>query len=92
MCEREEAAALFKALGDGSRLKIVELLAAGPLHAGALQSKTGIGQSTLSYHMTILCRANLVSCRKQGRNMLYSLSKENIKAARKWLKPLSKSL
>ncbi len=86
-----EVANLFKALGDASRLKILDLLAAGPLNAGSLQSKTGIGQSTLSYHMNILCQAGLVLCQKQGRNMIYSLSGDSAKAARKWLKALGKA-
>lgn len=68
-----KAAALFKALGDENRLKIVDMLRGGELCACKLLEELGIGQPTLSHHMKILCATGLVKGRKEGRWVHYSI-------------------
>lgn len=74
MCAREVA--LFKALADENRLRIIRLLRCGERCACSLQDELGIGQPTLSYHMNLLCQSGLVVARRQGKWTYYSLSRE----------------
>jgi ArsR family transcriptional regulator len=66
---------MFKALSDGNRLMIVEMLAGGELCACRILEKLNITQPTLSHHMRILCESGLVNGRKEGKWMYYSLAK-----------------
>jgi ArsR family transcriptional regulator len=79
--ERECSAELFRALGDESRLKILDLLLDGELCAADLLKSLSIVQSTLSHHMKILVEAGLVRCRRQGKWSYYSIDKEMLKKA-----------
>jgi ArsR family transcriptional regulator len=66
-------AALFHALSDERRLRILDLLRAGEQCVCDLQSDIGIGQSLLSFHLKTLRDAGLVSVRKEGRWSHYQL-------------------
>ena len=79
---------LFKALADENRLQIMEILKDGEKCACKLLEALQISQPTLSHHMKILCDAELVSGRKEGKWMYYSLSKAGIKNAKTYLKEL----
>jgi ArsR family transcriptional regulator len=65
-------APVFKALGDTTRLKIIEMLSCGELCACDILEYFEITQPTLSYHMKILTECGLVICRKEGSWMHYS--------------------
>ncbi len=67
-----ELAPVFKALGDSTRLKIIELLSCGELCACDILESFQITQPTLSYHMKILTDCGLVISYKQGSWMHYS--------------------
>ena len=79
MNQYEEHAALFKALSDPNRLMIVELLSCGELCACRILERFRITQPTLSHHMKTLCGCGLVTQRKEGRWMYYSLNNEKIR-------------
>lgn len=69
-------AEVFKALSDDSRLRIINLL----LHSGELcvcdiQSTMGFTQTKVSRHLAYLKRAGLVTDRRQGFWMLYSIAR-----------------
>lgn len=67
-------AALFKALGDPTRLKMLEAIASEPgVCACGLLERLHISQSTLSHHAKILCASGLVECEKRGRWAHYHL-------------------
>ena len=83
-----KAAALFKALGDENRLKIVDMLRDGELCACKLLEALGIGQPTLSHHMKILCDSGLVAGRKEGKWMHYSICSDGAKNMRAMLREL----
>ncbi len=83
-----KTANLFKALADENRLQIMEILKDGEKCACKLLEALQISQPTLSHHMKILCDAELVSGRKEGKWMYYSLSKAGIKNAKSYLKEL----
>lgn len=84
-----EIAKIGKALGDENRVMILELLTAGEKCACRLLDALGVTQPTLSHHMKILCESGLVSGRKDGKWMYYSLKKEKILETKKFLEELS---
>ena len=63
----EQRAAVFKAFCDERRQKILELLQQGEQCACKLIEGTGMPQSTLSYHMKILCESGIVTGREVGK-------------------------
>lgn len=69
---------LFKALSDTNRLMIVDMLSCGEMCACSILEKFDITQPTLSHHMKILCESGIVSCRREGKWMHYSLNKETV--------------
>ena len=68
-----QRAALFKALADPRRQEILDLLQNGELCACKLIEATGMVQSTLSYHMKILCQAGIVRGREAGKWTHYAI-------------------
>lgn len=68
-----QRAALFKALADPRRQEILSLLQNGELCACKLIEATGMVQSTLSYHMKILCGAGIVRGREAGKWIHYAI-------------------
>lgn len=70
----EEHARLFKAFCDEKRLRIIELLRDGEMCACVLIEKMDMPQSTLSYHMKILCEAGVVDSRQEGKWTHYRIS------------------
>ena len=67
-----EYAPIFKALGDETRLKIIEILSCGEICACEILESFHITQPTLSYHMKILTDCGLVKSRKDGSWIRYS--------------------
>ena len=71
---------LFKAVGDETRLKILEMVSCGELCACEILESFQISQSTLSYHMKLLTDCGLVNVRRDGKRMLYSIQPEQVQA------------
>ncbi|MDD2968689.1 MAG: metalloregulator ArsR/SmtB family transcription factor [Lachnospiraceae bacterium] len=69
-------ARIFKALGDSTRLKIIEMLSCGTLCACDILESFQITQPTLSYHMKILTDCGLVNSYKDGSWIHYSNNTE----------------
>lgn len=76
-----KTALIFKALGDENRIRIIQLLQNGELCACRLLEALNITQPTLSHHMKILCDSGLITSRKDGKWMYYSISEEGVKLA-----------
>jgi len=85
MKQPEDLAPVFKALGDPTRLKILELLKARGksccdllarnepgLCACDVETAVGLSQAAISHHMGLLRRAGLVRGEKRGRWIYYS--------------------
>ncbi|MDD3120650.1 MAG: autorepressor SdpR family transcription factor [Candidatus Gracilibacteria bacterium] len=64
----------FKALSDKNRRKILELLKEKDMSVGELLKHFPITQASLSHHLDILKRANLVVDEKKGQFVFYSLN------------------
>lgn len=81
----KKTAAIFKAFCDENRIKILQLLQSGEKCACKLLTEINITQPTLSHHMKILCDSGIVRGRKEGKWMHYSISRDGIEKAQKYL-------
>jgi ArsR family transcriptional regulator len=68
------AARLFHALSDETRLAVLEMLQQRERCVCELQDELEAAQSRLSFHLRVLKEAGLVSDRKDGRWVHYSLN------------------
>lgn len=64
----------FRALADPTRRKILELLSTSDLNAGEIADYFNISKPSISHHLTILKNANLISDKRQGQNIIYTLN------------------
>lgn len=69
-----DGATTLKALGEETRLKIIDMLSCGEMSACDILEKLNISQSTLSYHKNLLTKSELVNARKEGAWMRYTLN------------------
>ena len=88
MTANSQQARVFKAFCDENRLTILALLSGGEKCACKLQEALGIGQSTLSHHMRILCDAGVVNARREGKWTHYSLNREGSETALRLLEQI----
>ncbi|MDQ3068143.1 MAG: metalloregulator ArsR/SmtB family transcription factor [Acidobacteriota bacterium] len=73
--------ALFKALGDRTRLRILALLAAGEVCVCNIHESLALPQPTVSRHLAYLRRSGLVDTRRDGVWMHYRLAPPAAKLA-----------
>lgn len=71
-----DTAKMLKAMSDPKRLRIVDMLSCGELCACVILESFDITQPTLSHDMRVLVEAGIVSDRREGKNIYYSLNKE----------------
>jgi len=76
--------ATFAALGEPSRLRIVELLRHGPMSVGAIVERLGIRQPQVSKHLRVLAESDLVACEVRHRHRIYRLRPERFDAVAHW--------
>ena len=72
----------IKALADENRLAILLALQQGEKCGCVLLEELNISQPTLSHHMKLLCDSGLVTARKEGKWMHYSICPEGVRAFR----------
>jgi len=72
------AVALFRSLGDETRLKIVRRLAVGAARVVDLTGELGLAQSTVSKHLACLRDCALVDYRVEGRQSFYALTRPEL--------------
>ena len=85
----EERAKVFKALCDERRQRILELLHGGEKCACVLIDEMNMPQSSLSYHMKILCESGIVSSREDGKWTYYQISSYGSEKAIELLKEIT---
>jgi ArsR family transcriptional regulator, arsenate/arsenite/antimonite-responsive transcriptional repressor len=69
----EQTLRLFRALGDETRLRLIERLRGGEQCVCDLTDELETGQSRLSFHLKTLKDAGIVTDRRQGRWVYYAL-------------------
>jgi DNA-binding transcriptional ArsR family regulator len=82
----QRQAAIFRALGDPSRLAIFESLARREAPVKVLTSQFHISQPAVSQHLAALRKAGLVTVRRDGRLAYYGLKSAGLKPLVDWLK------
>ncbi|MDD4319552.1 MAG: autorepressor SdpR family transcription factor [Candidatus Peribacteraceae bacterium] len=65
---------VFKALSDPHRRDILKILKKGDLSVGEIATHFDFTGATLSHHLDILKRANLVVTERRGQFIFYSLN------------------
>jgi ArsR family transcriptional regulator len=76
---------LFKALGDPTRRRILELLRTGDKNAGEIGAEFDMTGASISHHLTILKNAELVSAEKRGQNIIYRLNTTVFQEMVEWI-------
>jgi DNA-binding transcriptional ArsR family regulator len=76
----EGAAAIFSALGDTSRAKIVYSLLQQELCVRDLSGVCGLSDSATSQHLRILRALRIVRLRREGRMSYYSIDDDHVRA------------
>jgi len=89
--EPAQAAPLFAALGDATRLALlVTLCASGPASVSRLSSRFPVSRQALAKHLDVLAQAGLVRSSRQGRERLWTLEPRRLEEAREALEGLSR--
>lgn len=75
----------FRALGEPSRLQIVELLRSGPSSVGDIADTLAIRQPQVSKHLRVLAEAGLVDVQPVARQRIYRLREETFNEIADWI-------
>ncbi len=71
----------YKSFSNPARLQIIQLLCGDEMNASELVKETGISKANLSQHMGVLVQSGVVTARKEGAYVYYSLSDDKIEKA-----------
>ena len=74
-----ELADFFKIFGDGTRIRILQLLLEKEKNVGELAEALDMSQSAVSHQLRILRQNDLVKYRKEGKTVFYSLDDEHVR-------------
>ncbi|MGB2911731.1 MAG: metalloregulator ArsR/SmtB family transcription factor [Anaerolineales bacterium] len=70
-----------KALSDDTRQKIMMLCCCQELSVNDIVAASDVAQPTVSHHLKILRNAGLVSAKRRGKQVLYTLNQERLATA-----------
>ncbi len=81
LCEDRlfEMAELFRVFGDSTRIKILCALFAHERNVTEICEAVGMSQSAISHQLRLLKQADLVSSRREGKTMVYTLADDHVK-------------
>lgn len=75
-CDFKSLVAVFKALSDENRQKILLALEEdGEMSVGELVQRFGLSQPTMSHHLGVLKNAGLVTDRREGQFVFYAINR-----------------
>jgi len=90
MSAAERRAPIFAALGDETRLRLVERLGAGEaLSITELTDGTGLTRQAVTKHLRVLHEVGLARSAKRGRQQVWELSPAKLRDARRFLETVS---
>jgi ArsR family transcriptional regulator, arsenate/arsenite/antimonite-responsive transcriptional repressor len=64
----------FQALADPTRRKILQMLNEGDKSAGEIAAEFNMTAPSISHHLTVLKNADLVTTRRNGQSIIYTLN------------------
>ena len=76
---------LFKALNDQTRRQILELLKEKDRTAGEIAAEFNISKPSISHHLDLLKRADLVVSMRKGQFIIYSLNMSVFEEVIQWM-------
>lgn len=77
---------VFAALADSRRRELLELLGSGPgASAGGLAAALPVSRQAVAQHLAVLEEARLVTRRRAGRRVLFTVRPEGLTATAGWL-------
>ena len=86
-----DAAPLFAALGDETRLSLLaRLAAAGPASISRLSARAAVSRQAITKHVEVLESAGLVRTRRDGRQRLCALQPARLADAHAYLETISR--
>lgn len=68
----------LKAIADPTRLRLLHELEQGEICVGDLAGQVGGSQANVSKHLGVLRKAGLVTCRRDGMNVCYSIADRSV--------------
>jgi DNA-binding transcriptional ArsR family regulator len=85
-----DAAAVFAALGDPTRLALVtRLSASGPLSIARLAAGASVSRQAVTKHLHVLAAADLAHGARLGREIIWQLDTRRLDAARRTIDQIS---
>lgn len=85
-----DAAPLFAALGDETRLALLgRLSSGGPGSISRLRARSPVSRQAITKHLGVLCEAGLVRSSRRGRECIWELAPERLAEAHEYLDRIS---
>ncbi len=79
MINKDKSVSIFKALGDETRLAIIDSIFNESKNVNCICKDTGISQSAVSHQLKILRDADIVRFNQIGKERLYYISDSHVK-------------
>ncbi len=76
---------VFKALSDPTRREILRLLGLREMSAGQLTEKFDMTKPSMSHHFAVLKEADLITSRREGQQIIYSLNTTVVQDMLTWM-------
>lgn len=73
-----DIAELFKAFADATRVKIMLSLFNTEKTVSEIVEAVGMSQTAVSHQLRALKQSHLVKCRRDGKNMIYSIADDHV--------------
>jgi ArsR family transcriptional regulator len=73
-----DCVAFCKALADETRQRVLEMLLEGEKSVGDIVDAFPTSQPTISHHLNVLKQIGLVTSRKEGKQVFYSINRDNV--------------
>lgn len=86
------ANSVFKALADPTRREILHLLRKEEMSAGDVAARFDMTRPTMSHHFAVLKEAGLVSSRREGQTIWYSLNTTVLEDVLAWTLDLARGV
>ena len=77
--EAESAAQFLKLIANTNRLLILCTLEDGAANVGQLEQKLGVSQPALSQHLARMRQEGVLSTKRQGQHIFYSIKDQKIR-------------
>ena len=75
----EKIAEFFKIMGDSTRTKILFALDQNEMCVCDIANVLGMTKSSISHQLAILRKSGIVKCRREGKEIYYTLEDEHVK-------------